>query len=128
MKMSKSIIQLLKFGIIGFSNTLITAAIIWLLLKILGIDDYISNFVGYIVGLLNSYYWNYKWTFKSNLSHQNTLLKFIITFVICYLLQLGNLYLLRNYTQIDQYMCQILSIGVYTGTNFLMNKYYTFKI
>jgi len=123
----KSIIQFIKFGIVGISNTLLTALTIWILLKLLHCSDYVSNLIGYIVGLLNSFIWNRKWTFESKTKVSATLFKFILTFAICYLLQLGNLYLLLHFTHIDSYICQLLSIVVYTIINFILNKNYTFK-
>jgi putative flippase GtrA len=123
----KSFIQFIKFGIVGISNTLLTALIIWILLKVLHCSDYFSNFAGYIVGLLNSFIWNRKWTFESKTKVSATLFKFILTFAICYILQLGNLYLLLHFTHIDSYICQLLSIVVYTIINFILNKNYTFK-
>lgn len=123
----KSLIQFIKFGIVGISNTLLTALIIWILLKVLHCSDYFSNFTGYIVGLLNSFIWNRKWTFESKTKVSATLFKFILTFAICYILQLGNLYLLLHFTHIDSYICQLLSIVVYTIINFILNKNYTFK-
>ena len=123
----KSLVQFIKFGIVGVSNTLLTAIIIWFLLKEFHCSDYFSNFTGYIIGLLNSFIWNRKWTFESKTKVSVTIFKFIVTFVISYLFQLGNLYLLLHFTLIDPYYCQILSIGVYTLINFILNKYYTFK-
>jgi len=123
----KSLIQFIKFGIVGISNTLLTALTIWILLKLLHCSDYVSNLIGYIVGLLNSFIWNRKWTFESKTKVSATLFKFILTFAICYLLQLGNLYLLLHFTHIDSYICQLLSIVVYTIINFILNKNYTFK-
>lgn len=127
MKNNKSIIQFVKFGIVGVSNTLLTAATIWILLKILHCSDYSSNFIGYVVGLINSFIWNRKWTFESKSKVGVTVFKFIATFAVSYLLQLGNLYLLLHFTHIDSYISQILSIVVYTCINFILNKYYTFK-
>ncbi len=127
MKISKSMIQFIKFGIVGVSNTLLTAATIWVLLKVLHYSDYTSNIVGYVVGLVNSFIWNRKWTFDSKTKITDTLFKFILTFGISYLFQLGNLYLLLHYTSIDSYISQLLSIAVYTGINFILNKIYTFK-
>lgn len=124
---NKSLTQLIKFGIVGISNTLLTAATIWVFLKVFHFNDYTSNIIGYIVGLVNSFIWNRKWTFASNTRVKDTLFKFIITFAISYIFQLGNLYLLIHYTQIDSYLCQLISIVVYTGINFILNKYYTFK-
>ena len=127
MNQNKSIIQLLKFGIVGVSNTLLTAITIWVLLRVLHFNDYSSNIIGYIVGLVNSFIWNRKWTFASDKKVKDTIFKFSITFAISYLFQLGNLYLLIHYTQIDSYICQLISIVVYTVINFILNKYYTFK-
>ena len=127
MKTNSSLIQFIKFGIVGISNTLLTAITIWVLLKVLHCSDYISNFIGYVVGLLNSFIWNRKWTFKSKTKVSATLFKFILTFAISYILQLGNLYLLLHFTFIDPYICQLLSIVVYTFINFILNKNYTFK-
>jgi len=127
MKKHQSLIQFLKFGIVGISNTLITALTIWLLLKVLHCSDYFANFTGYILGLINSFIWNRKWTFESKTKVSATLFKFIVTFAISYLFQLGNLYLLLHYTHIDPYFCQLLSIVVYTILNFALNKTYTFK-
>ena len=127
MKLNKSIVQFVKFGIVGVSNTLLTAATIWIFMKIFHCSDYISNIIGYIIGLINSFIWNRKWTFASNAKLNVTVIKFILTFAISYLLQLGNLYLLLHFTKIDSYVCQLLSIVVYTSTNFVLNKFYTFK-
>lgn len=124
---NKSLIQFIKFGIVGVSNTLLTAIIIWLLLRVFHCSAYLSNFIGYIVGLANSFFWNRKWTFESKSNVSVTVFKFIITFAISYSIQLGNLYLLLHFTHIDSYLCQLLSIVVYTIINFELNKYYTFK-
>lgn len=127
MKSKESILQFIKFGIVGVSNTLLTAATIWILMKIFHTSDYISNIVGYIIGLINSFIWNRKWTFANNSTIKETIFKFLATFAVSYLIQLGNLYLLLHFTQIDPYICQLLSIVTYTFVNFLLNKYYTFK-
>ncbi|HLP06144.1 MAG TPA: GtrA family protein [Paludibacter sp.] len=127
MEKTKSFHQLVRFGIVGVSNTLITAAIIWILLRIFHVSDYISNIVGYVAGLINSYFWNRKWTFASKTKWSETIFKFILTFGVSYLFQLGNLYLLLHYTKTDPYVCQLISIVVYTGINFILNKYYTFR-
>jgi len=127
MKNYKSLIQLIKFGIVGVSNTFLTAGVIWILMKVFHCSDYISNFIGYIIGLANSFIWNRKWTFESKTRVSVTVFKFIVTFAISYAVQLGNLYALLHLTHIDPYYCQLLSIVVYTGINFILNKYYTFK-
>jgi len=127
MNFSKTLVQFLKFGIVGISNTLLTAATIWLLLRIFHSSNYLANIVGYVVGLVNSFIWNRRWTFENHAQVGATIFKFIVTFAISYLLQLGFLSFLLHQTNIDDYVCQLLSIVVYTVVNFFMNKYYTFK-
>jgi len=127
MRDKAALFQFFKFAIVGISNTLLTAGTIWVMLKGLGYSDYLANIIGYVVGLTNSFVWNRKWTFESKTKVSDTIYKFIGTFAICYLFQLANLYSLLHYTQIDPYSSQLLSIGVYTILNFVLNKYYTFK-
>jgi putative flippase GtrA len=127
MNFSKTLVQLLKFGIVGISNTLLTAATIWLLLRVFHSSNYLANIVGYVVGLVNSFIWNRRWTFENHAQVGATIFKFIVTFAVSYLLQLGFLSFLLHQTNIDDYVCQLLSIVIYTVVNFFMNKYYTFK-
>ncbi|MEI8084630.1 MAG: GtrA family protein [Paludibacter sp.] len=127
MKNKEAIIQFAKFGIVGISNTLLTAITIWILLKQLHFSDYLSNMIGYAIGVINSFVWNRKWTFESKTKVSDTIYKFIGIFGVCYLIQLGNLYLLLHFTNIDAYLSQLLSIVVYTILNFGLNKSYTFK-
>jgi len=122
-----SLIQFIKFGLVGISNTIITAIVIWLLLKTLGASNLVANIGGYAAGLINSFIWNRKWTFESKEKVNKTVFKFMLTFVFSYLLQLGVLYLLLNHLLIDTYWCHLLAMAVYTAANFILNKYYTFK-
>lgn len=154
--MKKSlVVQAFKYGIVGILNTLLTAFIIWFMMKfVFGIvkDDEassmvvsISNFTGYIVGLINSFVFNRNWTFQSKESWKIGFLKFLLGFGICYLIQLGVVLLLNAYADIQPisfsiiflepasyhlssaYICQLIGIVCYTILNFLFNKFYTFK-
>jgi putative flippase GtrA len=119
--------QFIKFAFVGVFNTALTALTIWILLEKFQFSNYLSNIVGFIIGLTNSFVWNRKWTFESTLGIGDTLIKFLITFAICYLVQLLNLYILLHYTDLEPFICQFISIGIYTFINFTLNKYYTFK-
>jgi putative flippase GtrA len=95
----KQLVQFLKFGIVGISNTLLTAATIWLLLRVFHSSNYLANIVGYVVGLVNSFIWNRRWTFENHAQVGATIFKFIVTFAISYLLQLGFLSFLLQQNQ-----------------------------
>ena len=126
--MKKAIKQAIKYGVVGVINTLITAVVIWVMMKLLGCSDVVSNVVGYIAGVLNSFIWNKKWTFKSTEKWMGSAIRFGIVFGICYLLQLGLLvFVLNPYLAIDPYYNQLIAMAFYTAINFVMNKFYTFK-
>jgi putative flippase GtrA len=144
--------QLLKYGTVGVMNTLLTAIVIWAILKFCfealfeekatPAQMAVSNFTGYAVGLINSFIFNRNWTFKSKSSWKTGFLKFVLCFGICYTIQLGIVLALNeclffpalhfntlgvNYPVTSSYLCQLIGIVFYTGSNFFFNKYYTFK-
>ena len=63
--MEETVKQAIKYGIVGVSNTVITAVVIWIMMKLFGCSDVVSNMVGYVAGVLNSFIWNKQWTFRS---------------------------------------------------------------
>lgn len=119
--------QAIKYGIVGVINTLITAAVIWIMMKGLGCSDIVSNITGYIAGLLNSFVWNRQWTFHSRSGWWASAIRFGIVFAVCYLMQLGVLMYLNKHLTIDPYYNQLIAMVFYTIINFIMNKFYTFK-
>lgn len=119
--------QAIKYGVVGVSNTLITAIVIWIMMKVLGFSDVVSNITGYVAGVLNSFIWNKQWTFQSSAGWVGSAVRFGIVFGICYLLQLGLLMYLNEHLSIDPYYNQLLAMAFYTVINFIMNKFYTFK-
>jgi putative flippase GtrA len=119
--------QAIRYGVVGVSNTLITAVVIWVMMKMAGCSDVLSNITGYAAGVLNSFVLNKKWTFKSSIVWTRGAVRFGVVFGICYLMQLGLLLYLNKHLTIDSYFNQLLAMAFYTVINFIMNKYYTFK-
>lgn len=118
--------QAFKYGVVGISNTVITALVIWVMMKLFGFSDVVSNVVGYIAGVLNSFILNKQWTFKSSAGWAGSALRFGLVFAICYLLQLGVLLYLNKTLTIDPYYNQLIAMAFYTVINFVMNKFFTF--
>lgn len=119
--------QAIRYGIVGISNTVITAVVIWIMMKIFGFSDVASNIVGYVAGVLNSFVWNKQWTFQSSAGWTSSAIRFGVVFGVCYLMQLGLLIYLNAHLTIDSYYNQLLAMAFYTVINFVMNKFYTFK-
>lgn len=119
--------QFIKFSFVGVINTIITLLTIWIFVNIFSSSQYTANIAGYAFGVLNSYFFNKNWTFSNKSKVSVTLVKFVVVFGVSYLIQLGILYLLINYTFIQSFICQILSMIFYTIINFTLNKKVTFK-
>lgn len=140
MQKRKTIVQFMKYVIVGCMNTAITLGVIFVCKSLLDVNPYLSNALGYIAGLINSFIWNKNWVFKSQNGYSREAIKFGIGFALCYLLQLGVVYAL-NSTTFGTYEWQILGIftisgyGVatllgsvaYTVVNYIYNRVVTFK-
>ena len=139
--------QIIKYGIVGISNTIITAGTIWIMMflvfraekeeNVSPIIITVSNITGCIIGLINSFIWNRIWTFHSKNKWGKEFIKFSTAFLICYIPQIFLVNILNQYTNIQfnfepvvishAFTCQLIGLVFYTSLNFLLNKYYTFK-
>ena len=137
---SKTIIQFLKYGLVGGMNTIVTFILIAICKDILGINEYVSNAIGYIGGLINSFIWNKCWVFKSHKKTHIEAFKFFAGFLICYGLQLLVVWILNEHSfirecEIDLKYYTLGGYGIatiignitYTVANFIYNRLITFK-
>ena len=138
-------IQLLKYGVIGISNTLITLVTFYLLNTWLGAPYGVANVVGYVLGIINSFVWNRSWVFdakgKGNVWRQGAL--FLGGFAVCWLLQALTGWILlepigmKNLAEDvipflpmknpGQNIVMVISMVVYTIANYVWNRAVTFK-
>jgi len=123
----KTTSQLIKFGIVGVINTLITLTTIFVLSNYLNVYYIYSNCIGYLLGFINSFVMNKFWTFQSQGNIYKESLFFLLVFLVCYIIQLSVLYYLHGIRQYNENLSQLISMVVYTLANFLLNKFLTFK-
>src|SRR5438105_14935645 len=60
------VVQFVKFGIVGVSNTLLTFAVYTVLLKGFGVWYLAASAIGFGVGTVNSFLLNRRWTFRGH--------------------------------------------------------------
>src|ERR1700730_2013653 len=60
------VIQFVKFGTVGVSNTLLTFLVYTLLLKVFGVWYLAASAIGFLVGAINGFLLNRRWTFKEH--------------------------------------------------------------
>lgn len=123
----KTLIQLVQFGIVGCSNTIISLAIYYGLIAI-NINYILAYSIGFIVSVLNSYYWNNKYVFKNKKNNvKSKILKSYVAYGITFLLSNILLFLQIDIFNISELVAPLISLCVTIPLNFLLNKYWTFK-
>lgn len=120
--------QLVRFGIVGVINTLITLVVIYILQELLHVKYTVANLAGYIAGVINSFFWSKLWVFKKlNSNFMREAVLFLVSFGICYGIQFVALLLLVEVMHMVDIWAQLVSMVVYTLCNFALNKCITFK-
>ncbi len=136
----QTLIQFIKYAMVGCLNTAVTLGVIYVCNSLLSINLYAANAIGYVAGLINSFIWNKNWVFKSHNEYKREAMKFAFGFGICYLLQLLVVYLLATddfslrqweilgfFTLSGKGVATIIGNIVYTLANFIYNRLVTFK-
>lgn len=126
--MKKSAIQIIRFCVVGTSNALITALVIWIMMDLLSYDYIIANICGYILGVSNSFIWNKLWVFQAR--HTNVwkeVFLFGVAFFLAYFAQFIFLLILVEFFDLNEYLSQFLGLFIYGGINFVMNRILTFR-
>jgi putative flippase GtrA len=127
-RLLKTTIQFIKFGIVGLSNTAISLAIYYIFVLI-NPDFYVlGNVVGAIVSIANSFYWNNRFVFPG--SSTKLIIKLLKTYVAyggSFILGTALLIIFVELIGISEYLAPILTLFITVPTNFLVNKYWTFK-
>lgn len=130
-KIYSTLIQFIKFGIVGISNTLISyctyAMLVWL-----GVNFLLSNLIGFVVSVLNSFYWNSRYVFDLNNADTKQKLKALIKTFISYagtglVLSSAMLILWIDIVQLSKYIAPIINLIITVPVNFVVNKVWAFK-
>ncbi len=117
--------SMLKFIVVGISNTLIGLAIIYAAKWFLRIDDLTANLMGYGVGIMFSFICNKRWTFGHIGGTVPAFARFFAVLVAAYLLNLITvIWAIR--LGINDYLAQALGVVPYTAFSYLGSKHFAF--
>lgn len=138
-RINRNTVQFVKYCLVGVVNTLVTLCTIFVCKSLFGVNEYVSNAIGYVLGVANSFLWNKQWVFNSKGGYRREGLRFAIGFLICYALQLGAVATLNSSSfgdieiefrqiVISGYgIATVIGCGVYTVVNFIYNRLVTFR-
>lgn len=134
-----SIIQFVKFGIVGVSNTLISYVVY--VVSLFGIQSIglfksynyiIAQVIQFILSVLWCFYWNEKKVFVLKEGQQRSVFKSLIKTYVTYsftglFLSSALLYLWISVLGISEYVAPIINLVVSVPINFLISKFWAYK-
>ena len=133
------LIQFVKFGIVGLSNTIVSYVIYVVSLLAFQnaglmpkIDYLAAQFIGFVLSVLWSFFWNNKFVFQDNEGKRNlwqALLKTYMSYAFTGLFLNSILSLLWVEVFLwSKMIAPIINLLVSVPLNFLLNKFWAFKI
>lgn len=127
----KNLIQFLKFGIVGLSNTFVSLAIYYVFLWIDQKLYLIGNVVGWVVSVANAYYWNNKYVFgdgqKGFIQMLKKMAKTYLSYGATFLLSTLFLYIEVDILGLSSVISPFINLVITIPLNFLLNKFWAFR-
>lgn len=147
--------QIIKFGLVGVSNTIVSETI-YAILVFLKMHYLPASFIGFSLSVLNAYYWSNKYVFKEQVNAQKriwwkVLLKTYVAYVWGYLISAallvfwidivhvsrwmepwGTRFVKAGYERFDSQflgnlLAAVLNLIITVPMNYLINKYWAYK-
>ena len=140
-----TVLQFIKFNLVGVVNSLIDFGIYWLLNRFLG-WTYVAQVISYSCGMANSYLMNSSWTFKESRTRSfREIAGFVLVNLVSLLVSLGGIWLFSTvfgltnvwaeavmprwlYGVINgDMLCKIFATMLSVIVNYLGNRLFVFK-
>lgn len=132
-----NLIQFIKFGIVGLSNTMISyviyAGTLLLMQKkniLPQIDYLLAQLIGFMLSVLWSFYWNRRFVFREGaerVAWPKALLKTYLSYAFTGIFLNSVLsFVWVEYLQIPKLIAPIINLIVSVPLNFILNKFWAF--
>lgn len=121
------LINIIKFSIVGVSNTLLNF-VIFILLNNIGINYILASIIAYSISIINSYFWNSRLVFKyDNKNKKSILIKFIILNLIGLSINAVLMATLVGVLAIKKIVAMFIVSLLVMCINYILNKIWVFK-
>ena len=121
------LINIIKFSIVGVSNTLLNF-VIFILLNNIGINYILASIIAYSISIINSYFWNSRLVFKyDNKNKKSILIKFIILNLIGLSINAVLMATLVGVLAIKKIVAMFRVSLLVMCINYILNKIWVFK-
>lgn len=133
----QSLVQFVKFGLVGVTNTAVSYVVNILVLKLLQPYhlswDYVAgNVAAFLLSVLWSFYWNNKYVFRKGEGQKRNLGKALLKTYVAYGLTgivLANVlsWVWINVFGISKYVAPLINLVISIPLNFIINKFWAFR-
>lgn len=120
------IVQFIKFGIVGLSNTAIGLGSYYLFLW-LGWHYMLANVMSWIISVFNAFYWNSKYVFDTRSTWLRALFRTYVSYGLSFVIGAIVLYILVEWWGISDVIAPLLVLIITIPLNFVLNKFWAFK-
>ncbi len=122
------LVQFIKFGIVGVSNTLLTLVVYTLLLKVFGVWYLAASAIGFVAGAVNGFLLNRRWTFREHVGDALTPVRWGVVQTCGLAIDEILLYVLVHDAHLDKLLAQVCATAVVTVSTFFANRAWTFRV
>lgn len=123
--------QVVKFGIVGVTSSLIDFAVYSLVFYVFGVIPSISKATGFISGSIFGFIMNRKWTFRSDKSVKTSIFPYVLLYLTSLSLNVGInsglLFLMGKDNPLSVISAFVVATGAAAMTNFLGLKFIVFR-
>lgn len=119
-------IRVLKFSIVGVSNTSVALASYAALLA-LDVQYVVAGAAGWTLGVLNGYTWNRRWTFDRAEHRGSLLVRYAAVGVLGLSLNTLLLLVLHSAVGFDELPAELVALPAVVLTTFLVNRFWVFR-
>ena len=120
--MKKLINQILKFGVVGGIAFVIDYGILFLLAKVIGLNELISAAISFIVSLTFNYFLSTKWVFDAKKQTPKEVIIFVLLSVVGLGINEILIYLGTKKLGIDVMIVKLFATAVVMVYNFITRK------
>ena len=119
--------KITRFFIVGASNTLL-AYLLYVVLFKLGIDYKLALFFVYLFGILFGYLLNRYWTFSSNKQHRLSFIKYVVLYIVVFILNGLFLIFSVDFLLLDPIYSQFFILLIISLLSFVVQSNWVFVI
>jgi putative flippase GtrA len=116
-----------RYLLVGFSNTAVGFAVIWVALRCFGLGNITANAVGYTIAFVWSFSLNRRWTFDHNGALGPALLRYLLMMGVAYGMNLLVVMLAERRLTPGSLFVQIDGMLTYTVVAYAGARYFVFR-